>query len=61
MAEFPFQLRIKGLPGGKVESLTCTSLLRSVPGRREVYDVLWNDKPETIKPADQSGITILGR
>ncbi len=49
MTEFPFHLRIKSLPGGKAESLTCISVLRSVPGRREVYDALWNDKPVIAK------------
>ncbi len=34
---------------GKDESLSCTSLLRVVPGRREVYDALWNDRSVIVK------------
>ncbi len=34
---------------GKNESLSCTSLLRAVPGRRKVYDALWNDRSVIVK------------
>lgn len=34
---------------GKDESLSCTSLLRKVPGRREVYDASWNNKSVIVK------------
>ena len=45
MAEFPFQLLIKHTSSkSKEESLLCTALLREIPGRRQVYDALWNDK-----------------
>jgi tRNA A-37 threonylcarbamoyl transferase component Bud32 len=33
----------------KEESLSCTALLRAIPGRREVYDALWNDKSVIVK------------
>lgn len=50
MAEFPFQLVIKrSSPVEAKESLLCTSLLRSIPGRREVYDARWNDKSVIAK------------
>ena len=50
MAEFPFQLLIDcDLPDNKRESLTCTTLLRIIPGRREVYEGLWNDRPVIVK------------
>ncbi len=29
--------------------MTCTALLRAVPGRREVYDALWNQRPVIVK------------
>ncbi len=60
MADFPFQLLIKHTSSknpptlklrraGKDESLSCTSLLRAVPGRREVYDALWNNRSVIVK------------
>lgn len=50
MTEFPFQLIIKrSSPAEAKESLLCMSLLRSVPGRREVYDARWNDKSVIVK------------
>jgi len=48
MAESPFQLLIR-CPSGKTETLTCASLLRSIPGRREVYDAFWNDRAVIVK------------
>ena len=45
MAECPFQLSIKQTSSGnEEESLLCTALLRVIPGRREVYDALWNNR-----------------
>lgn len=45
MAECPFQLSIKQTSSGnEEESLLCTALLRAIPGRREVYDALWNNR-----------------
>ncbi len=50
MAEFPFQLVIKrSSPTEAKESLLCTSVLRSVSGRREVYDARWNNESVVAK------------
>jgi len=50
MNEFPFQLSIKNTSlGNKEESLTCTALLRAIPGRRHVYNALWDDKSVIVK------------
>src|SRR3990170_3720634 len=50
MDEFPFQLLIKHTSSkNKEESLSCTALLRVIPGRREVYDALWNDRSVIAK------------
>lgn len=50
MAEFPFQLVIKcSSPTERKESLLCTSLLRSIPGRRQIYDARWNDQSVVAK------------
>ncbi|MBN2588497.1 MAG: hypothetical protein JXA96_01440 [Sedimentisphaerales bacterium] len=45
MNEFPFQLSINCIsPEKQTISLSCTALLRSIKGRREVYDAIWNKK-----------------
>jgi len=50
VAEFPFQLVIKRASSPDAEeSLTCTRLLRAVPGRREIYDAAWNNKSVVAK------------
>ncbi|MCH7559177.1 MAG: hypothetical protein IIB56_17230, partial [Planctomycetes bacterium] len=50
MAEFPFQLLIKRTyPEKRTERLLCTALLRVIPGRRKVYDAMWNDKSVIAK------------
>ena len=50
MDEFPFQLLIKrASPDKQPESLLCTALLRAIPGRRQVYDALWNGKSVIVK------------
>lgn len=50
MAEFPFQLLIKNTSSKKqTESLLCTALLRVIPGRRQVYDGLWNGRGVIVK------------
>ncbi|MHC4507986.1 MAG: lipopolysaccharide kinase InaA family protein [Planctomycetota bacterium] len=50
MAEFPFQLVIKRISPTEVkESLLCTSVLRSIPGRRQIYDARWNDQHVVAK------------
>ena len=50
MDEFPFQLIVKhtSLEKGK-ESLLCKDLFRIVPGRRAIYDAMWNDKSVVAK------------
>lgn len=50
MAQIPIQLSIDCIfPKGKIESLTCTSLLRVVPGSREVYEASWDDRAVIAK------------
>ncbi len=50
MAEFPFQLIInRTYPRKHTESLMCTALLRAIPGRRKVYDAVWNNKCVIVK------------
>ena len=49
MNDLPFQLLIKPSPSAKPESLSCTLLLRAVPGRRKVYQGLWGNQPVIIK------------
>jgi len=50
MAKFPFQLLIKSASWkNKDESLTCAALLRAIPGRREVYDALWDGRGVIVK------------
>lgn len=50
MCKFPFQLSINCVfPKSSTESLVCTALLRSIPGRRKVYDALWAQKPVIVK------------
>ena len=50
MTEFPFQLLIKrNLPKEQTESLTCTALLRTVAGSRDVYDARWNSRAVIVK------------
>lgn len=50
MTEFPFQLLIKRTyPEKRTERLLCTALLRVVPGKRKVYDAIWNDKSVIAK------------
>ena len=46
----PFQLVIKRMSlGGAEESLLCTCVLRAVPGRREIYDAVWDNKSVVVK------------
>jgi tRNA A-37 threonylcarbamoyl transferase component Bud32 len=50
MAELPFQLSIKhAYPEKRTEGLLCTALLRVIPGRRKVYEAMWNDKSVIAK------------
>jgi tRNA A-37 threonylcarbamoyl transferase component Bud32 len=50
MNEFPFQLVIHQVfPKKRTEILSCVNLLRAIPGRRTVYDALWNQKSVIVK------------
>ena len=50
MNELPFQLSITcNYPEKRTESVKCTALLRSIPGRRNVFDAAWNDKNVIVK------------
>jgi len=50
MAEFPFELLIDSVSSNKCpESVLCREYLRVIPGRREVYDGLWNGKSVVVK------------
>ncbi len=50
MDEFPFQLVIKRTSlENEEESLLCTGLFRAVPGRRTIYDAMWNDRSVVAK------------
>ncbi len=50
MVTFPFELLIERVPSEKqTESLLCKGHLRVIPGRREVYDALWNDRSVVVK------------
>jgi len=50
MAKFPFQLLIKPVwPEKQTEILSCTALLRVIPGRRQVYEAKWGDRSVIVK------------
>ncbi len=50
MTEFPSELRIKETSSEAGEEiLQCTGLLRAVPGKRQIYDALWNENPVIVK------------
>lgn len=50
MAKFPFQLLIKlTYPKKRTERLLCTALLRVIPGKRKVYDAMWDDRSVIVK------------
>jgi tRNA A-37 threonylcarbamoyl transferase component Bud32 len=50
MSEFPFQLVIhRAFPKNCTETLLCIDLLRTIPGRRTVYNALWNQKSVIVK------------
>ena len=50
MAEFPFQLVVNRIyPRKSSENLSCVALLRTIPGRRKVYDALWDNKSVIAK------------
>ncbi len=47
--ELPFRLSLSRPLGKKRETLTCISLLRRVPGNREVYEAIWNQRSVIVK------------
>ncbi len=50
MAEFPFELLIERIsPDKGCESVLCNCYLRLIPGRREVYDGVWNGSNVVVK------------
>jgi len=50
MTESAFPLLIKNDSFPKrMESISCTDLLRTVPGRRQVYSALWNNRNVIVK------------
>jgi tRNA A-37 threonylcarbamoyl transferase component Bud32 len=50
MTEIAFPLLIKDASSRKrVESVSCTDLLRTIPGRRQVYSALWNNRSVIVK------------
>ncbi len=50
MAEFPVELRITSIyPKKQTESLSCRSALRTIPGRRQVYDAVWDNRDVIAK------------
>lgn len=50
MSELPIILKIKSSSNPeKLESVDCRSILRAVPGNRQVYDGRWNDKEVIVK------------
>ena len=49
-SEYPFQLSIiNTYSGGNKESLLCKELLRYLPGKRKVFDAVWNDREVIVK------------
>jgi tRNA A-37 threonylcarbamoyl transferase component Bud32 len=50
MDKFPFQLVIeRSCPEKGEEIISCAALLRTIPGRRKVYDALWKDRNVIVK------------
>lgn len=50
MAEFRVELRITSIhPKKQTESLLCRAVLRSIPGRRQVYDAVWDGRDVIAK------------
>ena len=61
MAEFPFELLIDRVsPDKGCESVLCNCYLRVIPGRREVYDGVWNGRSVVVKVFSR-GIGAAGR
>jgi len=50
MAVFPFELLIySASSGNQAEVLSCKKYLREIPGGREVYEAVWNDRAVVAK------------
>ena len=50
MRDFPFQLTIDRAGSNKhAASLSCTALLRTIPGKRDVYDAVWDNRNVIVK------------
>ena len=50
LSEYPFHLIIKNTYSeGHEESLLCKELLRSLPGKRKVFDAVWNNRDVIVK------------
>ena len=50
VSKYPFQLIIKNTYSeGNEESILCKELLRSLPGRRKVFDGVWNNRDVIVK------------
>ena len=50
MTELPFQLLIDcAFPKKERQTLVCTRLLRTIVGRRKVYEALWNGRAVIVK------------
>ncbi len=54
MANFPFELVVDSMqPHERTVSVRCVSCLRSVKGRRKVYDAIWDGRPVVAKVFDR--------
>ncbi|UCG48048.1 MAG: hypothetical protein JSU94_21540 [Phycisphaerales bacterium] len=50
MRDFPFELSIDRADSSKHRaSLSCTALLRTIPGKRDVYDAVWDGRRVIVK------------
>ena len=50
ISEYPFKLVIENTySGGNKESLLCKELLRSLTGKRKVFDAVWNNRDVIVK------------
>ncbi len=50
MRDFPFELSIdRAGPNKHIAALSCTALLRTIPGKRDVYDAVWDGRRVIVK------------
>ncbi|HUW18481.1 MAG TPA: lipopolysaccharide kinase InaA family protein [Sedimentisphaerales bacterium] len=50
MCEFPFQLTVKPASADSLpQTVMCTGLLRTLSGKRKVFDAVWDQKPVIVK------------